>query len=174
MNVSKMNEPDMKNISDISTMGVMSSIQVAHVELDEHRMESTVMKALLSKDRNKPLFYNAREIDSSKYTTYGEVIQFIDGGPGDLRRLGVHPGEVVVYGAPPGGGMSYTAFLFDLSFSNLLQSFITLTYNLTIFMDCLCRSCASACISFDCRTNYSGATCTEYARERCHIFHRTI
>jgi len=46
----------------------------------------------------------ARDTDPNKYTTYGDLTSFIEGGKGDLRRLGIKPGEVIAYGAPPGGG----------------------------------------------------------------------
>ena len=111
-NVVEMEAPLMKSISGITSMGLMSSIQVAHVELDLRKVEDTLVKALLQKDRNKALLYNARETIGSNYTSYGDVLDFIDaGGAGDLRRLNVKDGEVVAYGAPPGGGETNVLFV---------------------------------------------------------------
>eukprot|EP00956_Cyclotella_meneghiniana_P042473 scaffold248482_cov120-Cyclotella_meneghiniana.AAC.1 len=42
-------------------------------------------------------------MDGSNVTTYAELKDFIQGGDGDLRRIGVSYGDVVAYGAPPGG-----------------------------------------------------------------------
>lgn len=102
-NVVEISTPEMKKISDISRMGLMSSIQVAHVELDYNKMHDTLIAAISSKDRDKPLFYEARNPNENVYTSYGDVLDFIHGGDGDLRRLGVQQGEVVAYVAPPGG-----------------------------------------------------------------------
>ncbi len=107
-NVNEMEPPIMKFVSDVTSMGLMSSVQVAHVELNCTRMENTLMNALSQTDRNKPLLMNARDIDGSNYTSYGDVLDFIEDGPGDLRRLNVKEGEVVAYGAPPGGGEANT------------------------------------------------------------------
>ena len=44
--------------------------------------------------------------------TYGALLAFIsDGGGGDLRRLGVQPGDVVAYAAPGGSAVAAVAFL---------------------------------------------------------------
>jgi hypothetical protein len=102
-NTVELKPPTMKKVSDLTTMGLMSSVQVAHVELDHDEMANTLVEALTQKDRNQALLYNARETDSSISTSYGDLLDFIE-GPGDLRRLGVKQGEVVAYGAPPGGG----------------------------------------------------------------------
>jgi hypothetical protein len=112
-NAVEIQAPSMRKISDITSIGLLSSIQFAHVELEESKMQNTLVGALSSTDRNKPLFYNARDTNASNYTSYGDVLDFIQGGDGDLRRLGVKEGEVVVYGCPPGGG---TCLLFYVSF----------------------------------------------------------
>ena len=103
-NAVELEPPFMKSMSDLTSMGLMSSVQVAHVELNGRKMENTLVKALTQKDRNQALLFNAREADESNYTSYGDVLDFIQGGAGDLRRLGIQHGEVVSYGAPPGGG----------------------------------------------------------------------
>lgn len=107
----EMQSPIMKKISGITSMGLLSSVQVALVELEESKMCDTLIEALSNTDRNKPLLYNARDTNQLHYTSYGDVLDFIDGGDGDLRRLGVQQGDVVVYGSPPGGG-TYIFFLF--------------------------------------------------------------
>jgi hypothetical protein len=43
-------------ISDVTNMGLMSSVQVAHVELDHDKIASTLVEALTQKDRNQALF----------------------------------------------------------------------------------------------------------------------
>ena len=99
-----MKEPEMRKVSKISSIGVMSPLQVAVVKLEGLIEDPTIMKVLGVRNPSKPLLYNARECNSSKCTTYGDVLSFIQGGAGDLRRIGVKTGEVVAYGAPPGGG----------------------------------------------------------------------
>jgi hypothetical protein len=89
------------------------------VELEEKKMQDTLVGALSITDRNTPLFYNARDTNASNYTSYGDVLDFIQGGDGDLRRLGVKEGEVVVYGCPPGGG-TCLLFMFCFKCNNTL------------------------------------------------------
>jgi len=103
-NIPSMYPPKLMNISDVTSIGVMSPLQVVGVELNNLIPDPTITKVLESKNPARPLFYNAREPDSSVFTTYGEVSNFITGGPGDLRRLGIKVGDVVAYGAPAGGG----------------------------------------------------------------------
>ena len=103
-NVATMYPPKLKDVSDVTSIGVMSPFSVVGVELQNLISDPTVTKVLKLRDPENPLLYNAREKDASKFTTYGEVLDFYTGGPGDLRRLGIKTGEVVAYGAPPGGG----------------------------------------------------------------------
>ena len=63
--------------------------------------KATILDSLKAQDENRPFLNNARDTDGSNVTTYGELSEFIEGGEGDLRRLGVKFGEVVAYGAPP-------------------------------------------------------------------------
>lgn len=100
-NVVTMNQPKMVKASDVTSIGVMYPFQVVGVELSNLIPHPTILNVLKSKDPLKPLFYNARDSSKHNYTTYGDVVKFIDGGDGDLRRLGVRPGDVVAYGAPP-------------------------------------------------------------------------
>jgi hypothetical protein len=129
-NTIELKAPTMKRISDVTTMGLMSSVQVAHVELDHDKMASTLVEALTQKDRNQALLYSARETDISISTSYGDLLDFIE-GPGDLRRLGVKQGEVVAYGAPPGGGELLRYFCFS---NSLLYQLVSLPSPVTLKM----------------------------------------
>ena len=82
----------------------MYGYQVAGVTLDNMMEEATIPKMLEAQDASKPFMYNARESDSSNFLAYGDLLSFIRGGAGDLRRLGVKEGEVVAYGGPGNGG----------------------------------------------------------------------
>jgi len=103
-NVVQMNPPVMTQVSDVSSIGVMSPLQVTAVDLHGLIDNPSIVKLLEAKDPHKELFYNARDKDPSNFISYGEVLKFIQRGPGDLRRLGINPGEVVAYAAPPSGG----------------------------------------------------------------------
>ena len=97
-------------VSDITTLSMRKDRQVAVVRLDEAKIPSrTVMTALAAQPSDAPLLRIAR--GGKTATTYGDMLDFI-AGAGDLRRLGVQPGDVVAYGAPPGGSAaSGVAFL---------------------------------------------------------------
>ena len=97
-------------VSDITTLSMRKDRQVAVVRLDEAKIPSrTIMAALAAQPAGTPLLRIARADNTA--TTYGNVLDFI-AGAGDLRRLGVQPGDVVAYGAPPGGSAaSAVAFL---------------------------------------------------------------
>jgi len=106
----KFSEP--VQVSDVSSISPLYGYQVAGVTLDNLMEEATIPKMLEAQDTNKPFIYNARETDSSKFLTYGDLLNFIRGGAGDLRRLGVKEGEVVAYGGPGNGGaVAAVAFL---------------------------------------------------------------
>ena len=128
--IEELKPPTMKRISDVTTMGWMSSVQVAHVELDHDKIASTLVEALTQKDRNQALLYSDRETDSSISASYGDLLHFIE-GPGDLRRLGVKQGEVVAYGAPPGGGELLRYFCFS---NSLLYQLVSLPSSVTLKM----------------------------------------
>lgn len=101
-NVVTMSPPKMVRASDVSSIGVMSPNQVVGVELSNLIDNPTILDVLKSKDPSRPLLYNARDSFKKNFTTYGEVVEFIEDGEGDLRRLGVKKGDVVAYCAPPG------------------------------------------------------------------------
>ena len=105
-NSEKLIEPEMKKVSDISSMGMMKTIQFAQVELEASKFKYSLQEVLSEKNSAKPMLYNARDTDINRFTSYGDALKFIHGGAGDLRRLGVKPGEVVSYGTLPGGGKS--------------------------------------------------------------------
>ena len=91
-------------ISDMSSVSPMHGYQVAGVDLNNLMHRATIPKMLAAQDPNKPFLYNARETDVSNFLSYGNLLDFIEGGAGDLRRLGVREGEVVAYGGPGNGG----------------------------------------------------------------------
>ena len=101
---------DWTRVSDITTLSMRQDVQVAVVRLDDSAIPAlTVAEALSAQPADSPLLRIARAGDTA--TTYGDMLGFI-AGAGDLRRLGVQPGDVVAYGAPPGGSAaSGVAFL---------------------------------------------------------------
>jgi acyl-CoA synthetase (AMP-forming)/AMP-acid ligase II len=111
------NSPSSANIANFNRVSNVSSIalhphkQVAEVMLDTQRLPegihakkggATILALFQAQPKNQPFLYDARN-PSGIASTYGDVASFICGGDGDLRRLGVKSGEVVAYGAPPGG-----------------------------------------------------------------------
>ena len=106
--------PKFVPMSEVSSIALLPHIQVALVKLNhdllpggsltEHRGGATIKALLEAQPQEKPFLYNARGTDLDDVTTYGDVFNFIHGGAGDLRRLGVEAGDVVAYAAPPGGG----------------------------------------------------------------------
>ena len=101
-NVPYIEIPKSSSVSEVSTISVLDDKQAVFVDLDRLMSGATITKALKAQAPDRPLFYNAREIDKTKVTSYGDVLEFFQGGPGDLRRLGVKSGDVVAYCAPPG------------------------------------------------------------------------
>jgi hypothetical protein len=99
---------DYKKINPVTSVAVHPTVQVARVQLKEDLLPSgkygaTIINCLKAQPKNKPFLFDARNTNGVS-TTYGQVLDFIEGGGGDLRRIGVKAGEVVAYGAPPGGG----------------------------------------------------------------------
>ena len=97
-----------KPISDTTNVGLLPQAQVALVKLDHtnlpSRKSATIISVLKEKPPDRPFLRESRVQNAQKCTTYGDIVDFIQGGNGDLRRIGVKPGEVVAYGAPSGGG----------------------------------------------------------------------
>lgn len=79
---------------------------MAMVQLKDHLLpggskhKATILDCLDAQG-SKPFVNIARDMDGSNVTTYAELKDFIQGGDGDLRRIGVSYGDVVAYGAPP-------------------------------------------------------------------------
>jgi len=103
--------PTFKSISDVSSIGLLPRKQIALVKLNKFKLPeflysngATILSLLDAQPFDKPFLYNTRVQDPTNCTTYGDVLSFIKGGDGDLRRLGVEEKDVVAYGAPPGGG----------------------------------------------------------------------
>lgn len=111
---------DFKRMSNVSSIALDPHKQVALVKLDIERLPeglhvnrggATIFAMFEAQPKDKPFLYNARSTNGAT-STYGDVANFIRGGDGDLRRLGINFGEVVAYGAPPGGSaVAALAFL---------------------------------------------------------------
>lgn len=100
------------SMSEVTSIGLHSHHQIAKVELRNELLPqcmyakyggATITALLRAQPAAKAFLYNARNTNISNSTTYGDLLNFIRGGDGDLRHLGVRLGEVVAYGAPPGG-----------------------------------------------------------------------
>jgi hypothetical protein len=92
--------PQFVPMSVVSSVSLLPYAQVALMKLDKDRLHKRMLaheggatiKALFKlQPAEKPFLYNARGAGLKAYTTYGGVYDFIDGGPGDLLRLGVTP-----------------------------------------------------------------------------------
>ena len=111
--------PKFVQMNEVSGVQLMKESQVALVKLKhdllpegQFRGGATIRGALAAQPADKPFLYTSRNTNTSKTTTYGDILNFINGGAGDLRALGVAPGEVVSYAAPPGGSaVAAVAFL---------------------------------------------------------------
>ena len=84
---------------------------MALVNLSGTPSDSRIAAMLAAHPSDTPFLSIARA--GATATTYGQVLKFLSpGGAGDLTKLGVKPGEVVAYMAPPGGSAaSAMAFL---------------------------------------------------------------
>ncbi len=106
----KIQSLDFTPVSDVSQVALLPHVQVALVKLNRsnlpchHPQGATILSLLGQWPADHPFLHVSRVADPEQSTTYGDVLGFIQGGKGDLRRIGVKPGEVVAYGAPPGGG----------------------------------------------------------------------
>eukprot|EP00984_Skeletonema_dohrnii_P025018 scaffold14161_cov121-Skeletonema_dohrnii-CCMP3373.AAC.2 len=111
--------PKYVQMNEVSGVQLLKESQVALVKLKHEllpegkfRGGATIRGALAAQPADKPFLYTSRNTNAKETTTYGDVLSFIDGGAGDLRALGIAPGEVVSYAAPPGGSaMAAVAFL---------------------------------------------------------------
>ncbi|WP_130930816.1 AMP-binding protein [Pseudomonas sp. Sample_24] len=99
--------------SDRSFRVMARDVQLSAVKVETQGLSETFVEMLASPPSKAPFLRTARERNPNVYTTYGQVLEFCrPGGEGDLRRLGVLPGEVVAYLAPPGGtAVGAVAFL---------------------------------------------------------------
>ena len=106
-------------MNKVSSIHLLRESQVALVKLKHEllpegifRGGATIRGALAAQPAKKPFLYTSRNTNVNETTTYGDLLSFIDRGAGDLRALGIDPGEVVAYAAPPGGSaMAAVAFL---------------------------------------------------------------
>jgi hypothetical protein len=101
----KVSVPIFVPMSEVTSIALLPHIQVALVKLNhdllpggsltKHEGGATIKALLEAQPAEKPFLYNARGTNADDVTTYGDVSNFIHGGAGDLRRLGVKAGEVV-------------------------------------------------------------------------------
>lgn len=102
------------DISAVSKLAVHEDVQVAIVRtmMPQTFQSATVQALLKSAPPSAPLLRTAGDVEGN-VTTYGQMLAFLSaGGVGDLRRVGVQPGEVVVYvvdGASALGAVSLLA-----------------------------------------------------------------
>lgn len=106
----KLSSASFKEINPVSYIAVNKDVQVTHVRLRNDLLPSgkhgaTIVDCLKAQPREKPFLFNARD-PGGVPTTYGQALDFIEGGEGDLRRLGVKAGDVVAYGAPSASGVA--------------------------------------------------------------------
>ena len=117
-------------MSEVSSIAVQPTVQIGMVQLKDHLLpggskhKATILECLGAQDENKPFLNHARDTDGANATTYGELKEFIEGGNGDLRRLGVQFGDVVAYGAPPVS--CFFCYSFSFSCINLLTGFMNI------------------------------------------------
>lgn len=92
---------------------VSTEFQYAKVEVDNSTFPESILDVLKNSPFNAPFLRIARNENEENYTSYGQLLEFIQpGGAGDLRQLGVQPNQSVGYVAPSGGGaLSAAAFL---------------------------------------------------------------
>jgi hypothetical protein len=95
--------PDFRPVSAVSSVAVHPAHQAALVRLQNRRLPTRIVACLAGRPKNAPFLYRARD-PAGRATTYGQALDFVRGGGGDLRRLGVRPGQVVAYCVPPGAG----------------------------------------------------------------------
>jgi len=106
----QVNEASFRPVSEVSDIALLPHVQVALVKLKNTKLPwahgggATLLSMFKKHPPTNPFLRVSREPDPSKTTTYGDFLNFVRGGPGDLRHIGVRPGQVVAYGAPPGGG----------------------------------------------------------------------
>ena len=89
-------------VSDLTSIAMHTDMQVALVDVQGTATVPTIAALLASHPADAPFLSIARGGPTA--TTFGQVLKFLSpGGGGDLTKLGVKPGEVVAYMAPPGG-----------------------------------------------------------------------
>jgi len=103
-------KPNFQPRSEVSNVALDPHFQVALVNRDNSKLPygkadgSTILSMLEKWPADRPFLSESRVGNPAMSTTYGDVSNFIRGGKGDLRHLGVKSGDVVAYGAPVGGG----------------------------------------------------------------------
>ena len=71
------------------------------MQLRDKGLPTKILDCLEARPRDALFLYNAR-YPTGPSTSYGQALDFIRGGGGDLRRIGVRRGEVVCYVTPLG------------------------------------------------------------------------
>lgn len=159
---SQQHELEMKVVAPTSQIGVMQQYQMVHVKLENLIPNPTIINLLQQTDPEKALFYCARETNSSTHSTYGDILEFIENGPGDLRRLGVTKDQVVAYGAPPGGG-AVAALIFLSIMSQTTAAPLASNTSESDALDLLEQFGASHLILFD-NINYADGIVSAFSK----------
>jgi len=99
-----------------SAFAVDATRQLTAIRLGVDDVPDTIVGMLAAQPAEAPLLRRAGERDASVCTTYGQMLAFCaPGGEGDLRRIGVMPGEVVAYLASPGGSATAAAAFLSMA-----------------------------------------------------------
>ena len=132
--------------SKVSSLSLHQSKQIARVQLNDSlfREHSTIINSLAAQPYDRPFLYNARNMNLDATTTYGQALEFITGGQGDLRRLGIKSGDVVAYIMHLLGDRLYVGALAFLSISAQTTA-APLAPNITE------QDCYDACEQFNAR-----------------------
>lgn len=110
--------------SSVSSISILPEIQVSLVRLNENNLPGrqhsfvdndqpgdSIVDVLKTQPRDKPFLFDART-NFENCTTYGEVYDFVRLGDGNLSKLGIEKGDVVVYVCPLGavGALAFLSF----------------------------------------------------------------
>ena len=102
-------QPGWRAINRLSRIWVSADQQLVCCHADTPRGAARTLRQLLG---SQPAASPCLRERGFALATYGALLEFISpGGGGDLRRLGVGPGEVVAYAAPGGSALAAVAFL---------------------------------------------------------------
>ena len=104
---------DWHDTSEFTEACVVPNVQVVRCAVKAEAVAShplTFRGLLEAQPSEKPFLRDAQR--PGLVTTYGQLLDFISaGGPGDLRRIGVQPGQCMVYSISGGSALGAGAFI---------------------------------------------------------------